>query len=259
MNRSEILESGLLEMYVLGAGTQFEIDTVEKALKDFPDLKQEIHAIEQALKQYALTHGMAPSPGLKSSIISKLKDAAPKATDSTNSIDQKNTATSYLIPFIISMLTALGLLGSLLYQKSNTKATIDQYEKEKIICDSIQNAQAKYQSLLADLTEPGIEILEVDATDKYPGTKLYIHNNKETKKNIIQLTNLPPIASNQSFQLWSLKEGSDPIPLDVFRNEIDLFEVQYVDGTNAYAITIESLGGAQAPTMDNLIGVIPVS
>jgi hypothetical protein len=37
-----------------------------------------------------------------------------------------------------------------------------------------------------------------------------------------------------------------------------LVEVQFVEGTEVYAITIEPDGGVDAPTMENLIGTVAV-
>jgi len=38
-----------------------------------------------------------------------------------------------------------------------------------------------------------------------------------------------------------------------------LVEVQYVEGTDVYAITIEQAGGVDSPTMANLIGTVAVN
>ena len=38
-----------------------------------------------------------------------------------------------------------------------------------------------------------------------------------------------------------------------------LIEVDYVDGTEVYAITIEPEGGSESPTFENLIGTVSVA
>ena len=89
----------------------------------------------------------------------------------------------------------------------------------------------------------------------YPTASLLIHNNNSSKKNYLQLSALPALSDNQSFQLWSLKADQDPIPLDVFDGTGDrIIEVQHINGTETYAITIEPKGGSKIPTLENLIG-----
>ena len=72
------------------------------------------------------------------------------------------------------------------------------------------------------------------------------------------MVNLPDIASDQAFQLWSLKDGADPMPLDVFADKNKIIEVAFVDNTATYAITIEPKSGSKSPTLEKLIGTIGV-
>ena len=54
----------------------------------------------------------------------------------------------------------------------------------------------------------------------------------------------------------------DPFPQLFGRRVVEaanLIEVQFEENTDAYAITIEPFGGQQAPTLERLIGVIPIS
>lgn len=56
MELNEILESGLLELYVIGDLSEKENQMIENALIQFPSLKQEIHEIEKTFEAYALAH-----------------------------------------------------------------------------------------------------------------------------------------------------------------------------------------------------------
>lgn len=70
----------------------------------------------------------------------------------------------------------------------------------------------------------------------------------------LQVQNLPPLASNQSYQLWSLKGDLAPKPLDVFESQNPkLFEIVHVESTNVYAITPEPKVGKDVPTFENLV------
>ena len=97
------------------------------------------------------------------------------------------------------------------------------------------------------------------ATDNYSETKLILHYNPSDRRNYIQVSNLPTLEAGQAFQLWSLKDGVDPIPLTVFSKEDgDLIPVDFEEGTGTYAITIEKAGGVDSPTLTRLIGTAGV-
>ena len=126
-------------------------------------------------------------------------------------------------------------------------------------CDTLANNLRSQIANLESLLSRDSRIIPVSPTDNYPETELYFHLNDNEQRNFIQIKNLPPLASNESFQLWSLKSDQAPIPLDVFEGEEDIYiPVSYVDATNAYAITIEARGGAESPNLEKLIGVFNI-
>ena len=62
MDRNEILNSGLLELYVMGSLEGSELVLVNEALSKDPLLAHELDQIEQAFFLYAQAHAIAPSP-----------------------------------------------------------------------------------------------------------------------------------------------------------------------------------------------------
>lgn len=257
MNKQNILESGLLELYIMGELDGSERRIIEQALRDFPDLQSEVNQIERALFFYADSHALPTSPSLKENILSQVRKE-PKKVIETAQKPSPAPKSSYLWPFVIAGMTALGLL---LYSVVNQKKYDDleaDYNRDKIVCDSLNNSNLEKQVLLANLGSPDNKVLQVQATEKFPNTKLIIHHNPESKTNYLQLDDLPALAADQSYQLWSLRDGEDPMPLNVFQGDDNIFEVSFIDNTSAYAITIEKGGGSQSPDLSNLIGVIPV-
>jgi quercetin dioxygenase-like cupin family protein len=61
----EYNNSGMLEKYVMGMGTDSEREAVEMMAAENPGVRQEIDAISDVLEKYALAHAMQPSPVLK--------------------------------------------------------------------------------------------------------------------------------------------------------------------------------------------------
>lgn len=61
----EIIESGLLELYVIGDLSASETSLIEGKMIEFPALKKELRAIEESFEQYAFANAIEPDPTLK--------------------------------------------------------------------------------------------------------------------------------------------------------------------------------------------------
>lgn len=253
----ELRESGLLELYVLGRLSESDQAIVEDGIRSFPELKEDLKDIEKALHYYAEANAIpAPASGLTNLINQINKDTA--SGNSLNTAPKGNNSMNWLL-WVLGVAT-LGLLILTYFQADRLNKLSDSYKTLQEDCETKEAESEKTATLYAALTNINNELIEVNATDKYPDTKLILYSNEVDKKNYIQVQSLPPLNSDQSFQLWSLKGTDAPIPLDVFRSDQGVvFEVLHEEGSDAYAITIEPLGGSQSPTMENLIGVFGLS
>lgn len=72
MNLKPYIESGILELYVLNSLSNDERRGVERMLAMYPELKQELDAIESALESYAKVASVKPPDYLKERIIDSL-------------------------------------------------------------------------------------------------------------------------------------------------------------------------------------------
>ena len=65
MSIKEFIDSGILEMYVMGMASKSEQDEVEMMAAANPDIRQEIDAISNALEKHALANAIEPSQVVK--------------------------------------------------------------------------------------------------------------------------------------------------------------------------------------------------
>lgn len=241
-----------------------QLSTAEKAevegyIRTFPELKVDITEIERSLELFAKSASLKAPAGLKDKILDQIKNegASEKTKPHTPS------SGSFGMWRMVAAIFGLGILlfGYLFWQKSNDAERLQQeLTASRDSCEQSTQQLTDQLRLLQQLTYPDNKILPFTATPGFASTDLYLHHNAETKRNFIQVRNLPAIAANQSYQLWSLKPNQAPIPLDVFDlPATGLIEVRYVDGTETYAITIEPRGGKDSPTLENLIGTVGVA
>jgi mannose-6-phosphate isomerase-like protein (cupin superfamily) len=62
---TELIQSGLLELYVMGAASPQEITLVEQMAEQHLAVRQEIDAISQTMEYYARAHAVEPCPNVK--------------------------------------------------------------------------------------------------------------------------------------------------------------------------------------------------
>lgn len=245
-------ESGLLELYVLGQLSENEIAQVEDAANQNQSIREQIVGIEQTLKGYAMAYAITPDPMVKDNIMKSIQSSAGGQVPQP----PRPSAGSFGWLFGLVVIGA-GLL--LFWMNNKHTQEVSEFKNQLAVCDSIQTQNNIEIAIFESLQSADNLIVAVDATENYPGTDLYIHNNEVSGKNYLQVRNLPDLAPDQSFQLWSLKGDNPPIPLDVFETDKgSLFEISQVEGTNAYAITIEPRGGQDSPTLERLIGVFAI-
>lgn len=66
------IESGVLELYVMGAATPDETIAVEEMAAVHPEIKQEIEALSQAMESYAFAHAVKPKGTVKPMVLASI-------------------------------------------------------------------------------------------------------------------------------------------------------------------------------------------
>ena len=258
MDIAEIRSSGLLELYIIDQLSPAEKAEVEGYLTSYPELREDLKEIERSLEFVAMSAARPAPPGLKTKILDEIKN-----TPSAGGTGSGGSGTGFLGGGLLAAVLGGGLLvmGFFLVQKNNTVYQLQQVlNTQRDSCDQSTQALNYQLDLLRQLTYPENKILPFQATPGYASTDLYLHYNVVTKRSFIQVRNLPALAANQSFQLWSLKPNQAPAPLTVFDIPSNgLIEVAFEAGTDTYAITIEPKGGRETPTLENLIGTVSVA
>ena len=72
MNVSEYIQSGILEMYVLGIATPEEIKEVDEMAAKHPEIRNEIETISKDIELYAEMHAVKPSPTIKPFLLASI-------------------------------------------------------------------------------------------------------------------------------------------------------------------------------------------
>lgn len=257
-----IRENGLLELYVLGDLTTVEKSQVIQAVNNSTDLKIELIQIERAFKSYADAHGVEPSPQILERVLQDIRGRKSNNSNSSNTSSSDTSkapgkSSSLKSPLNLGLaFITMALAACSIWSLNNLTEERNILKEQVSICNEAEQQRAMQLAMYRELSSNDNQIVMSSATEKYPQTKLVIHNNSSTKRNFLQIQNLPEITDKQSYQLWSLKGDTPPTPLNVFQGtEGDLIEVDHIDNTDVYAITIEDFGGKESPDLANIISV----
>ena len=260
----EYIESGILELYVLGQLNAAEIKEVEEMAKNHAEISAEILAIELAMEAYAFEHAINPNTSVEERVLAQINEqskAEPKivslAGDNIGAIKMYRYA---LIACSILLVATLGLLFTT-YQDLNSA-------NNQIAALNSQNDQFASTVSKLEFSKDGMEnrIAMFETTEwatvklagvaNSPKAEMVVYWNKTNKKILINHTamDLPKTDTSHEYQLWALVDGK-PISLGVFGSNsvAAVQEMETIAKAQAFAVTIEPMGGSVNPTMEKMV------
>ncbi|RZK41310.1 MAG: anti-sigma factor [Pedobacter sp.] len=265
------IESGILELYVLGQLSALECSEVEEMAKKYPEVRAELFAIEQTMEHYALAHAIEPSAETKNQLMEKLgvTEQQPVVSEPKiiplhdNANDGKLRKLSYAL-VACSILLAISLTALFSAHKelneANTQILALNSDKEKFAntASQLEFENAGMESRIAMTESPDWTTVQLAGVKNSPDAKMLVYWNKSNKNVVINYSaiNLPKTAQSEEYQLWALVDGK-PVSLGVFTSNDNAKEavkqMQTIQKVQAFAVTIEPLGGSINPTMEKMV------
>ncbi len=262
------MESGILELYVLGQLNALEQAEVEAMAAKHPEIKQELEAIEIAMEQYAQQHAVTPNQDIESKILAQIS-SAPIQEDPP--IIPLNYAPyeSKIKTLRIALAACAALLvvsGIALYNTHNKlgnakeQIAILSVEKEQYTTtvNYMKQSNADLQKIADMVDNPAWKIVQLAGTKMDPKAKMVVYWDTSKQDVIVDQSKmqLPVNDTEHQYQLWALVNGK-PVDLGVFDVKADsskiLINMKAIAGAQTFAVTLEKRGGSPTPTMAQLI------
>lgn len=270
MNVKEYIESGILEAYVLGALPVAERAQVEADIAMYPELAEELAAIEQAMQQFAEAHAVQPPTGLQDQVWDAIeKDSSSNiGASSSRSIPVATQApapanrqpgwvrAAIWAAIFVSVITNFILLS----QRNETRedkqelaAKIDSMATQQ---DQLAKVIDAYQAEREMLSDPATVAIKMNSLKEDKSYNSIIFWNKETKEAYVALNNLPVPPAGKQYQLWVIQDGK-PVSMGMIPDEMvaekGMMKVPASIGDGqAFAISLEQDGGNPTPTMEEI-------
>jgi anti-sigma-K factor RskA len=265
------IESGVLELYVLGDMSAEEKLQVEAMAQKHPAVQAELSEIEKAMEMYADAQSVEPSPQLRDRVLNSLltnlgddrnlRTIQPKATVAERVVamhPRPTTSIFYKYAFAASLLllclsgVALGIVYKRLQDSQQQLVSLRLNEQKFTRQVSFLNDE------ISVFRDPSFRLIQLKGMPKTPSSALTVAWSAKRKKVMVDLTSakLPAPGKGKQYQLWAIANGK-PVDLGVFdkttADSTDMKLMKSIATAQAFAVTIEPRGGSVNPTTDQMI------
>ena len=252
MNIKEYISSGVVESYVLGLLTAQERFEFEKYCESYPELVEARNAFELAVEKQAMRDAVQPPADTKGKILSVIEQKPASNTSKIISMEPTTNRRSGFNWLAAASVILFLVAGYFAY---------DFYNQNKELKRSNEEVTAKFNSVDSILNERKIMEAEnvtvvnmVAMKPNAPSANIYWDT---TSANVYMLVkNMPKLASDKQYQLWSLidSNGLKPTSLGLFDGgkEKVIIKMNSAQKADAFAITIENRGNPGGPDLGQL-------
>ena len=258
------IESGILELYVLGDLPTDEMLKVESMIRQNPEVKAELEAIENALQSYAFSNSLEPSPLVRNRILSSLDIVVAEETSPVIPISSSNFYKYAFAASVALLLVSVLLLVDLnnRLKESNTQLAVLQSSNQQFSnrVNYMNQQLVNSQKFLEIYQRPAqFKMVSLKGSPIAPKASMMIAFNPNKQEVMIDLSSLkmPSNDTEHQYQLWAMVDGK-PVDLGVFDSTDDhsgMIKMKNVKGAQAFAVTLEPKGGSVNPTMDQMMAM----
>lgn len=268
MNTQEYIESGKLELFLLGELTEREREEVLALAKKSPEIQQELKALEEAMFSFDNLTGPTPSRRVKDKIFSSLeadfKKEEPKKAIQSPPIETKtvklspwkNFAVAASIVAVLASAAAIYFAGKFYDTEEKFTALL---QDQQVMADNLNQVKLEFEetgSRLDRLVSGDFKRIQMigETLPMQKDAKVDVFWDQKAQEVFVAVNNLNALSPEFDYQLWAIgKDGPVGIGLVNPGEKFTLQQMAAVAEAGAFAITIEPKGGSKAPTLEKLV------
>lgn len=283
MTSQELINSGKLELYVLGELSEADAHEVEIASAGSPDVNEEIRTLQNALRKYVMCFEKTPPLGYKRQVLEDLarqneasqtdeasKKIVNEKAEKFEMLEEKSKTSNILLPiFIVTSVISLIAAAFFAYRMQNAnndllnlnsdnslvkESSLKEKEtllNEMVIVKSELQAALLSVEVLKDSNFTKIEMLSPDGAIKVP-----LYWNKTNGDVFVDGANIPVLSEDKTYQLWAIYEGVPGNSGFVVGEVKSLQKMTEVSSAEAFSLTVESKGNNTDPSFENIYATI---
>jgi len=252
VNIKEYISSGVVESYVLGLLTAQERFEFEQYCEAYPELKAARNAFEIAIEKQAMENAVSPPAFVKEKVLSAIQQKPASNTSKIISMEpttRRSSGLRWMAAASIILFLVAGYFAYTFYNQNKELKRMNEEMADKFnAVDSILNERRRLEG--ENVTVVNMVAMKPNA----PSANIYWDT---TSSNVYMLVkNMPKLASDKQYQLWSLidSNGLKPTSLGLFDGgqERVIIKMDNAQKADAFAITIEKRGNTGGPDLGQL-------
>ena len=252
------IESGVLELYVLGDLSPEERLQVEVMVNRHPVIKTELDEIERAVHLYAEKNAVGPAESLREKILGSIfKDLSAKAKGQVVAMPGTKVVNFYKYAFAACLALLVASSAGLIALYNRLQSSSQQIAALQLDKQQMANTVSLKEGELDVLEDASFKFVKLQGTAKSPVSQLTVAWSPAKKKVWIDTRSIkmPANDKDHQYQLWAIVSGK-PVDLGVFDKNAettDMREMKPIAYAEAFAVTLEPRGGSVNPTMDEMM------
>ncbi|MDX5429094.1 MAG: anti-sigma factor [Bacteroidota bacterium] len=278
MDVKKYIESGILEDYIMGFCSKQERQEVECLSKIYPQIQSALHEMQDMMASWASGSAQAPPEHLREKVLKNLPprdmpfelDSVEEPSDvppppppppAPKKANMKVLRNPWLYATAACVVAIIGLMS--VYQDSKAsiedmkgQLTVQQQEVNELKAqiEDLNGSVDDKQRLIALLSRPGLEKIQLSPVKEDVEAVATIYWDPESGETYFVRNQLPGEPATSQYQLWSIhKRKPVSIGLVPLREGVAIQRLDDVEDADAFAITLEPIGGSESPTMDQMV------
>lgn len=240
MDIKQYIESGIIEMYVMGLCSREEEIEMEKMRREYPELHEAVIRYEEEMEKNMLLNSSLPGEETDKKILHKLESLATPVVPLQS---HRRVAGWWRAAAILAgvLLTGSTVFNYMLYKKTKDQGLA-------------ANEKTLPPGDYSIMTNPAITPVALYGVGIHSICRCTMYWDKKTGKAYIMIHHLPESPQQRNYQLWAFVEGK-PISVGIINDEIRgrFIEMENVPANAvAFAVTMEKSGGSNSPSEQNV-------
>jgi len=261
MTARELIDSGLLEAYVIGQTDAQETSLVERMRASDAAVREELERIEDGLQQFAKKSAVTPPPAARALVLERIgatrtaHEPIVRELLAPRSGSWRWLAAASVVALLLSAAGNFMLLREL----RHTRTELARLEIEhEFLAHEFHVQHTSYlhsQDQLAVVMDPRTDLVALNGTANATGAKARVYWDHGANRVFLDVLNLPEPPSGKQYQLWALVDGT-PVDAGVFDMTADangLQRMKDIARAQAFAVTLEKAGGSPTPDLEAMV------
>lgn len=269
MNNDDYIASGVLELYAAGALSEEERLEVERTAANSPEVRAALQEAVRVMEQYAVLHAVPPPPALKERVMEQIAGEPYHSSYPVGGTvvqpmypddEQGSGPYKWMFAASIALFLMSGFMSLRFYQNwQDAEYRLAQaLASEQTLAQNYQTAAYQLdqqEQVLRVLRSGNFRTVALQGVEAHPEAKMLVYWNPEAQEVYVDAVQLPAPPAGKQYQLWALLDGK---PIDAGLIQLEngtaaaMQAMKKIGAAQAFAVTLEPVGGSVGPTLEQL-------